>query len=89
MCANAANAAAGSRAGRRTRPYRRRTNGKVERFSRTLLDEWAYRRPYTSNQERADELDAFLHTCNHHRSHTALGGRPLISRVNDAAGQYT
>jgi transposase InsO family protein len=74
---------------KRTRPYRPQTNGKVERFNRTLLDEWAYLRPYTSNDERTEALDNFLHTYNHHRCHTALGGQPPISRVNNASGQYT
>ncbi|MFG3098912.1 integrase core domain-containing protein, partial [Streptomyces sp. NPDC048182] len=75
--------------GKLTRAYRPQTNGKVERFNRTLLDEWAYLRPYTSNTERTDALTHFLHTYNHHRGHTALGGKPPISRVNNAAGQYT
>ncbi|MBZ3902500.1 IS481 family transposase [Streptomyces griseiscabiei] len=75
--------------GKLTRAYRPQTNGKVERFNRTLLDEWAYLRPYTSNTERADALADFLHTYNHHRCHTALGGQPPISRVNNAAAQYT
>ncbi|MEU9504651.1 IS481 family transposase, partial [Streptomyces sp. NPDC048196] len=70
------------------RPYRPQTNGKVERFNRTLLDEWAYSRPYTTNTERTEALTDFLHTYNHHRSHTALGGKPPISRVNNAPGQY-
>ncbi|MET9619141.1 IS481 family transposase, partial [Kitasatospora indigofera] len=74
--------------GKLTRPYRPQTNGKVERFNRTLLDEWAYLRPYTSNAERTAALDNFLHTYNHHRCHTALGGRPPISRVNNAPSQY-
>ncbi|MFB7255922.1 integrase core domain-containing protein, partial [Streptomyces nojiriensis] len=74
---------------KRTRPYRPQTNGKVERFNRTLLDEWAYLRPYTSNTERTAALADFLHTYNHHRCHTALGGHPPISRVNNAAGQYS
>ena len=74
---------------RLTRAYRPQTNGKVERFNRTLLDEWAYQRPYTSNQERTEALPDFLHTYNHHRCHTALGGHPPISRVNNAPGQYT
>ncbi|MFC8789639.1 leucine zipper domain-containing protein [Streptomyces cinereoruber] len=56
---------------------------------RTLLDEWAYIRPYTSNAERTAALADFLHTYNHHRCHTALDGHPLITRVNNAAGQYT
>ncbi|WP_330346849.1 IS481 family transposase [Streptomyces sp. NBC_00582] len=72
-----------------TRAYRPQTNGKVERFNRTLLDEWAYQRPYTSNTERTAALADFLHTYNHHRCHTALGGHPPISRVNNASGQYT
>ncbi|MFJ3883155.1 IS481 family transposase [Streptomyces sp. NPDC090077] len=75
--------------GKLTRAYRPQTNGKVERFNRTLLDEWAYLRPYTSNDERTAALTDFLHTYNHHRCHTALGGHPPISRVNNPAGQYT
>ncbi|MFI1259301.1 IS481 family transposase, partial [Streptomyces netropsis] len=58
--------------GKLTRAYRPQTNGKVERFNRTLLDEWAYLRPYTSNDERTAALADFLHTYNHHRCHTAL-----------------
>ncbi|MFD9623888.1 IS481 family transposase [Streptomyces virginiae] len=76
-------------AGKLTRAYRPQTNGKVERFNRTLLDEWAYLRPYTSNDERTAALTDFLHTYNHHRCHTALDGHPPINRVNNAAGQYT
>ncbi|MCP2344504.1 IS481 family transposase [Nonomuraea roseoviolacea] len=75
--------------GKRTRAYRPQTNGKVERFNRTLLEEWAYIRPYASNDERTAALQDFLHTYNHHRCHTALGGRPPITRVNNAAGQYS
>ncbi|MFF0856037.1 IS481 family transposase, partial [Streptomyces sp. NPDC003388] len=74
--------------GKLTRIYRPQTNGKVERFNRTLLEEWAYLRPYTSNNERTAALADFLHTYNHHRCHTALGGHPPISRVNNASGQY-
>ncbi|MFI8320717.1 IS481 family transposase, partial [Streptomyces sp. NPDC085529] len=73
---------------KKIRPYRPQTNGKVERFNRTLLDEWAYLRPYTSNDERTEALADFLHTYNHHRCHTALDGHPPISRVNNPAGQY-
>ena len=80
--------AAAGIAHKKIRPYRPQTNGKVERFNRTLLDEWAYLRPYTSNTERTHALEDFLHTYNHHRCHTALDGHPPISRVNNAAGQY-
>ncbi|MER5411259.1 IS481 family transposase, partial [Streptomyces sp. NPDC002769] len=62
--------------GKLTRAYRPQTNGKVERFNRTLLDEWAYLRPYTSNEQRTEALENFLHTYNYHRCHTALGGKP-------------
>ncbi|MFD5000042.1 IS481 family transposase [Streptomyces buecherae] len=72
-----------------TRAYRPQTNGKVERFNRTLLDEWAYLRPYTSNTERTAALTNFLHIYNHHRCLTALGGHPPISRVNNAASHYS
>lgn len=69
----------------RTRPYRPATNGKVERFNRTLLDEWAYARLWRSDASRARTLDRWLHRYNHHRHHTAIGGPP-ISRVNNQAG---
>jgi len=69
----------------RTRPYRPATNGKVERFNRTLLDEWAYARLWTSDAARARTLDRFVHRYNHHRHHTAIGGPPA-SRVTNLAG---
>lgn len=74
-----------------TRSYRPQTNGKAERFNRTLADEWAYIRPFTSSAERAAALPGWLHTYNHHRNHTALHGQPPISRVtvNNPAGHYT
>jgi transposase InsO family protein len=71
-----------------TRPYRPQTNGKVERFNRTLLEEWAYLRVYDSEAERTAALDEWLHLYNHHRHHTAVGGPP-ISRVNDLTGHYS
>jgi transposase InsO family protein len=74
---------------KRIRPYRPQTNGKVERFNRTLLDEWAYARPYRSEAERRAALDPWLHIYNHHRGHTALGGHPPASRVTNLSGQYT
>jgi transposase InsO family protein len=70
------------------RPYRPQTNGKVERFNRTLLEEWAYAAVFHSSRERAAALPGWLHTYNHHRTHTALSGHPPISRVNDLAGHY-
>jgi hypothetical protein len=73
---------------KRTRPYRPQTNGNVERLNRTLLDEWAYARPYRSEQERRDAFPAWLHTYNHHRGHTALKGKPPASRVPNLTGQY-
>ena len=74
---------------KRTRPYRPQTNGKVERFHRILLEEWAYVRPYDSEEERAAAFGGFLHSYNHHRGHSALGGQPPITRVNDLPGHYT
>ena len=74
---------------RRIRAHRPQTNGKVERFNRTLADEWAYARVYTSNRQRTRALDRFLHTYNHHRGHTALGGDPPITHATNLAGQHS
>ena len=69
----------------RTRAYSPATNGKVERFNRTLVDEWAYARLWRSDASRARALAPWLHRYNHHRHHTAIGGPPA-SRINNLAG---
>ena len=71
-----------------TRPYRPQTNGKVERFNRTMTEEWAYARPYRSDTERAAAFPAWLHHYNHHRGHTALKGQTPASRVTNLSGYY-
>jgi transposase InsO family protein len=71
-----------------TRRYRPQTNGKAERLNRTMCDEWIYSRPFINSQDRAAALPEWLHTYNHHRAHTALGGKPPISRVNNGPDRY-
>ena len=75
----------------RTRPYRPQTNGKVERLNLTLKHEWAYIDAYTSNQQRRDAFDRYLHYYNHHRPHSAHGGTPPMALLtgNNAAGSYS
>jgi len=75
----------------RTRPYRPRTNGKAERFIRTLLAGWAYGAIYGSSPERAAALDGWLWTYNHRRPHGALSHKPPTTRLdelNNLAGNY-
>jgi len=76
----------------RTRPYRPRTNGKAERFIRTLLAGWAYGAIYGSSSERTTALDGWLWTYNHRRPHGALSHKPPIARLNELnnlAGSYS
>ena len=73
----------------RTRPYRPQTNGKAERFIRTLLAGWAYGPIYGHNHERLKALDGWLYHYNHHRRHSALGHQPPITRLNNLLGTYT
>lgn len=70
------------------RPYRPQTNGKVERYFRTLIDEWLYSTTYRSEQERQDALNRYLHYYNHHRPHTSLGNKPPITRVTNLPKQH-
>jgi transposase InsO family protein len=72
----------------RTRPYRPQTNGKAERFIRTLTNGWAYGAIYGSSHERTAALDGWLWTYNHRRRHSALGHQPPVTRTN-LLGSYT
>jgi transposase InsO family protein len=72
-----------------TRPYRPQTNGKIERFHRTLAFEWAYARHYGSDAARTASYQAWIHDYNHHRPHTALGGLSPIDRVHNVNGKNT
>jgi transposase InsO family protein/transposase len=67
----------------RTRPYRPQTNGKAERFIRTLLGGWAYGAIYRNSSERTAALDGWLWHYNHQRRHSALGHKPPIARLNE------
>jgi transposase InsO family protein len=73
----------------RTRPYRPQTNGKAERFIRTMLGGWAYGAIYASSAERAAALDGWLWTYNHRRRHSAIGRKTPIERLNNLLGTYT
>ena len=74
---------------KRTRPYRPQTNGKIERFHRTLADGWAYARYYDTNTARDQALPGWLHFYNHHRAHSAIGGLPPISRLTNLPGHHS
>ena len=72
-----------------TRPRRPQTNGKAERFNRILAEEWAYARPYASNQARLDALPRWLYRYNARRPHTALNGLSPLDIVNNVCGNYS
>jgi transposase InsO family protein len=67
---------------KKTRPRRPQTNGKIERFHRILLEEWAYIRPWTSDTQRTTAYDGFIHFYNHHRAHGALGWSTPAATLN-------
>jgi transposase InsO family protein len=73
----------------RTRPYRPQTNGKAERFIRTMLGGWAYGAIYASSAERTAALDGWLWTYNHRRRHQAIGRQTPITRLNNLLGTYS
>jgi transposase InsO family protein len=73
----------------RTRPYRPQTNGKIERFHRTMADGWAFKKFYASEDTRRKALPAWIHQYNHHRPHTAIGKATPISRLTNLSGQYS
>jgi transposase InsO family protein/transposase len=73
----------------RTRPYRPQTNGKAERFIRTVLGGWAYAAIYASSADRTAALDGWLWTYNHRRRHSAIGHKTPIERLNNLLGTYS
>ena len=74
---------------KRTRPYRPQTNGKAERFIKTMLAEWAYARPYRSNVERLAALATWVDFYNHERTHTALADHvPMDVLVSNVHGNH-
>jgi len=71
------------------RPYRPQTNGNIERFRRTLAFEWAYAHHYGSEQAQAATYLASIHSYNHHRPHTGIGGKSPIDHVHNVSGKNT
>jgi transposase InsO family protein len=73
---------------KKTRPYRPQTNGKIERFHRTMAAGWAFARHYKTEDARRRALPGWLHQYNHHRPHSAIGKVPPITRLTNLPGQY-
>jgi transposase InsO family protein len=74
---------------KRTRPYRPQTNGKIERFHRTLAEGWAFKKFYNSESARLAALPGWVHEYNHHRPHSAIGKRSPITRLDNLAGHHS
>jgi transposase InsO family protein len=74
---------------KRTRPYRPQTNGKIERFHRTLVEGWAFKKFYNSESARLAALPAWVHEYNHHRPHSAIGKTAPITRLDNLAGHHS
>jgi transposase InsO family protein len=74
---------------KRTRPYRPQTNGKIERFHRTMVEGWAFKKFYNSESARLAALPAWIHQYNHHRPHSAIGKAAPITRLDNLAGHHT
>jgi len=73
---------------KRTRPYRPQTNGKIERFHRTLAEGWAFKKFYNSESARLAALPSWIHEYNHHRPHSAIGKKAPITRLDNLAGHH-
>lgn len=74
---------------KKTRPYRPQTNGKIERFHRTLAEGWAFKKFYNSESARLAALPAWLHEYNHHRPHSAIGKQAPITRLTNVPGHHS
>jgi len=74
---------------KRTRPYRPQTNGKIERFHRTLADGWAFKKFYPSEADRIAALAPWVHQYNHHRPHSAIGKVAPITRLDNLSGHHS
>ena len=73
---------------KKTRPYRPQTNGKIERFHRTMVEGWAFKKFYSSESARLAALPAWIHHYNHHRLHSAIGKAAPITRLDNLAGHH-